>query len=373
MTRWRTPGRLLPGGLAAVLTGCIPPGVPDGGTARYPAPGATYPVVAHPRVASQTVAAPVTQLPAPRPVWEARPVTPDATTVTTQTYTVRSGDTLAAIADRTGASADAIARANALLPPYVVVAGQTLSIPGGRYHRVHPGETGIAIARAYGVPWSQVVAANDLVEPLILRAGQRILIPGVPDRTSSAAERAAAFRLDVDSILTGGEPAVAANQPATIPTPAPRPKPGAPTPPPRALPATTPVIAPAAAPGRFIWPVSGQVVRRFGAGASGERSDGIKIAVPLNTPVKSIADGTVAYAGDGIAALGGLVIIRHGGGWTSVYGHAAKLLVRRGDPVTRGQTIALSGATGYADRPELHFELRRGRTPVDPTAQLPRR
>ncbi|NHN21594.1 LysM peptidoglycan-binding domain-containing protein, partial [Bacillus amyloliquefaciens] len=82
-----------------------------------------------------------------------------------------------------------------------------LSIPGGRYHRVHPGETGIAIARAYGVPWSQMVAANALVEPFILRAGQRILIPSAaPDRASSAAERAAAFRLDVDSILTGGEP-----------------------------------------------------------------------------------------------------------------------------------------------------------------------
>ena len=375
MTRWRTPRRLLPGGLAVVLTGCIPPGVPDGGTARYPAPAAPSPAPAPPRAAFQTAAAPVAQLPAPRPAWEARPVTPDATIVAAQTYTVRSGDTLAAIAERTGASAAAIARANALAQPYLVVAGQTLSIPGGRYHRVHPGETGIAIARAYGVPWSQMVAANDLVEPFILRAGQRILIPSAaPDRASSAAERAAAFRLDVDSILTGGEPAVAANQPATAtPTPPPRPRPGAATPPPRALPATTPVVAPAAAPGRFVWPVSGQVVRRFGAGASGERSDGIKIAVPLNTPVKSIADGTVAYAGDGIAALGGLVIIRHGGGWTSVYGHAAKLLVRRGDPITRGQTIALSGASGYADRPELHFELRRGRTPVDPTAQLPRR
>ena len=84
------------------------------------------------------------------------------------------------------------------------------------------------------------------------------------------------------------------------------------------------------------------------------------------------ADGVVAYVGDGIAALGGLVIIKHGGGWTSVYGHASKLLVQRGQSVKRGQTVALSGDTGFADRPELHFELRKGRTPVDPTSQLPR-
>lgn len=67
------------------------------------------------------------------------------------------------------------------------------------------------------------------------------------------------------------------------------------------------------------------------------------------------------------------MIVRHGGGWASIYGHAGKLLVRRGQAVKRGQTIALSGQTGYADRPELHFELRRGRTPVDPVGQLPRR
>lgn len=127
------------------------------------------------------------------------------------------------------------------------------------------------------------------------------------------------------------------------------------------------------APGHFAWPVNGTLVRRFGPGASGERNDGIKIAVPAGTPVQAAAAGTVAYVGDGIAALGGLVIVRHGGGWTSVYGHASKLLVQRGQAVKAGQTIALSGETGYADRPELHFELRRGRVPVDPLTQLPRR
>jgi len=89
--------------------------------------------------------------------------------------------------------------------------------------------------------------------------------------------------------------------------------------------------------------------------------------------VKAAAAGTVAYAGDGIAALGGLVIVKHGENWTSIYGHAEKLLVQRGQAVTRGQVIALSGATGFADQPELHFELRRGRAAVDPVTQLPRR
>ena len=120
-------------------------------------------------------------------------------------------------------------------------------------------------------------------------------------------------------------------------------------------------------------PVDGTIVRRFGPGATGERNDGIKIAIPLDTPVPAIADGTVAYVGSEVPALGGLVIVRHGGGWTSVYGHAGTFLVQRGQAVKKGQVIARSGESGYADRPELHFELRRGRTPVDPTMQLPHR
>lgn len=339
-----------------LLGGCIPGGPRD----AYVSPPPSGDRPADERVE---------QLPAPRPAWEARPVEADAREVATQSYTVVAGDTLRRIAERTGAGSEAIARTNDLAPPFTIRIGQTLAIPGGRYHLVRPGQTGIAIARAYGVPWSQVVSANDLSEPYILRAGQRVLIPGGPPdvrgvaSAPSAAQRAAAFTLDVDSILTGGEPAITERQAPARPVATPA----------RVLPATTAVVAPASTPGRFAWPVNGSIARRFGPGASGERNDGIKIAVPLATPIRAAADGTVAYVGDGIAALGGLVIVRHGGGWTSVYGHASKLLVQRGQAVKKGDTLALSGDTGFADRPEVHFELRRGRTPVDPVTQLPRR
>ncbi len=83
----------------------------------------------------------------------------------------------------------------------------------------------------------------------------------------------------------------------------------------------------------------------------------------MGTAIHASADGVVAYAGDGIAALGGLIIIKHGGGWTSVYGHASKLLVQRGQSVKRGQTIALSGDTGLADRPRCISSCARGVRP----------
>lgn len=303
----------------------------------------------------------VAALPAPPPAWEARPVTADARTVTTMVYTVQPGDTLRGIANKTGAGSEAIARANGLAAPFTIRAGQRLSIPGGRYHLVRSGETGIAIARAYGVEWGQVVTANDLAEPYILRTGQRVLIPGA-ERPRTREERAAAFRIDIDDIVTGSQPAIPERARPTRATASSA----------RVLPSTAAVAPPAALKGQFQWPVRGNIVRRFGPVASGERSDGLKIAVPLDTPVLAAADGTVAYVGSDIPSLGGLVILQHGGGWTTVYGHAGQLLVQRGQSVKRGQMIALSGDSG-TNRAQLHFEMRQGRTPVDPIPRLPAR
>ena len=338
------------------LSGCIP-------QTDFARPSDVGP----PPAAEYNPAPPQDEIPAPPsapPAWEARPVTPDARTIADSTYVVQPGDTLRGVADKAGSGSEIIARANGLDSPFTIRPGQQLRIPGGRYHLVRPGESGIAIARAYGVRWADIVAANDLLEPYVLRSGRRILIPG-GTRPQTLAERAAAFKIDLGDIATGGgEPAIPDNvrpvRPAVSVT--------------RALPSTAAVGAPSPLSGPFLWPVaSGNVVKRFGVGASGERNDGIKIAVPLGTPIRAVADGVVIYTTDSIAGLGGLAMVRHGNGWTSVYGHASRVLVTRGQAVKRGQTIALSGDTGFADRPELHFELRQGRMPVDPLSKLPSR
>lgn len=340
--------------LGMMLSGCIPAGA-ERHYADDPPPIA-------PQLGAGSASAAnsgVTVAASAPPAWEARPVMPDATAIPFSRYTVQPGDTLRAIGNRTGAGSEAIARANLLVPPYRVVPGEVLNIPEGRYHLVRAGETGIAIARAYGLPWSRLVTANALMEPYILRAGQRVLIPaGLPP---TAGERAAAFRLDIDDIVTGGEPAIADDQRPAPPLNGPA----------RALASTAPIATPTGPVGRFVWPAKGPLLTRFGPGRSGERNDGIKIALPLGSPVVAAADGVVAYVGTGVPALGGLVMLKHGSGVTTVYGHASKLLVTRGQAVKRGQEIALSGNTGFADRPELHFEVREGRNPVDPMGKLP--
>jgi lipoprotein NlpD len=343
----------------ALLGGCIP----HGGRQQIPSQSVAGPPddagsAAQPQ--SQGVTAPPTAPPA----WEVNRVVADARPVAQGTHTVARGETLRSIANKTGAGSEAIARANGLAPPFTIYPGQKLSIPGGRYHLVREGQTGIAIARAYGVPWSQIVTANGLEDPFILRTGQRILIPGgAATAGMSVAERAAAFRLDIDDILTGGEPAIEPEDKPARATASPS----------RVLPPSAAVAPPARLTSQFQWPVGGNVVKRFGAGESGERNDGIKIAVPIGTPVLAAADGVVAYAGSGVPGLGGVVILRHGDRYTTVYGHAKELLVQRGQSVKRGQQIARSGETGYAARPQLHFEIRQGRAPVDPLSKLPSR
>lgn len=312
----------------------------------------------------------VVALPGAPPAWEARPVVADGRMVPGGSYRVVAGDTLRAIAARTGAGSEAIARANGLAPPYTIRPGQTLTIPGGRYHLVKAGETGIAIARAYAVPWGDVLAANVLEPPYILRVNQRILIPEPGSVAVAAtpaeptARRSGSFELDIDAIVTGGEPAIGELDRPALATPSPA----------RVLPSSTAVTDVAKFGGRFDWPVEqGSIVKRFGPGASGERLDGVKIAVPVGTPIRASADGVVAYTGTSVATLGGIIMVKHGSEWTSVYGHASRLAVQRGQSVKRGQVIGYTGSTGQADRPQLHFELRKGRDPVDPAKQLPKR
>ncbi len=322
-------GRIIIAG-ALLLAGCVPPGV-----SRMPEPAPT-------RSNDARIEPLMDGLIDETPIWEARRVTSNATTVGSSIYRVKPGDGLRAIGEATGAGSEAIARLNNLTPPYILKPGQLLRIPAGRYHRVGTGETGIAIARAYGIPWSAIVTANNLAEPFLLRVGQRLLLPG--DTTPNAETRAAAFKVDIDDIATGSAPA----QTVTGPFPE----------------------APATGfTGRFNWPINGTVAERFGPAGEGRVNRGIEIAAPSGSDIRAAASGTVAFVGNGgSAGYGGLILIRHGDGWISVYGRAAQATVVRGQSVKAGETIG-----SISNDAKLHFELRQNRAAVDPAKYLPSR
>ena len=120
----------------------------------------------------------------------------------------------------------------------------------------------------------------------------------------------------------------------------------------------------------FIWPVQGKLVMRFNQEKGKVKNDGINIAAPLNTPIKATETGTVVYEGNEMEGFGNLILIKHLGGWMSAYGHCAKILVKRGEKIKRGQTIALVGKTGSVRTPQVHFQLRKKATVVDPVPYL---
>ena len=116
----------------------------------------------------------------------------------------------------------------------------------------------------------------------------------------------------------------------------------------------------------FRWPARGRIIQCFKCSGN----DGINIAVPEGTSVKAAESGVVAYAGSELKGYGNLILIRHPNGFVTAYANNSELDVKRGDQVKRGQIIAKSGQSGNVSSPQLHFELRKGSTPVDPTSYL---
>jgi murein DD-endopeptidase MepM/ murein hydrolase activator NlpD len=118
------------------------------------------------------------------------------------------------------------------------------------------------------------------------------------------------------------------------------------------------------------WPVRGKVIQGFGPKTTGGQNDGINVAVPEGTPIKAAEDGVVAYAGNELKGYGNLVLVRHSNGFVTAYAHASELSVKKGETIKRGQVIGKAGSTGNVTSPQLHFEVRKGATPVDPAQYL---
>ena len=121
-------------------------------------------------------------------------------------------------------------------------------------------------------------------------------------------------------------------------------------------PVTSQVLPPVGGAPAFDWPVSGRVISDFGATANGGKNDGINLAASKDAPIHASASGTVTYAGDELKNYGNLMLVKHSGGYTTAYAHADRLIVARGEFVTRGQIIGYVGQTGDVASPQLHFE-----------------
>jgi murein DD-endopeptidase MepM/ murein hydrolase activator NlpD len=255
--------------------------------------------------------------------------------------------------------------------PAPVIAPPQSAPSGDNVHVVAPGETLMSLSRKYHVSLSTLAKANNIKPFTKVSIGDRLTIPGrhVAPVKQAVAPQPAKPQQHVAQRPAEPEPKVASAAPPVATVPATENARVAIEGPSHQESAAK-AAEPTGAMPSFRWPVHGRVVSAFGSRTNGAQNDGINVAVPEGTPVKAAEDGVVAYAGNELKGYGNLVLVRHSNGYVSAYANASELLVKRGDSVKRGQTIARAGQTGNVSSPQLHFEIRKGSTPVDPTKYL---
>jgi murein DD-endopeptidase MepM/ murein hydrolase activator NlpD len=345
---------------------------------------------------------------------------------------VGSEDTVYGIAYNNGIPTRALIAANNLKPPYVLSPGQVLLIPSLNEHIVGDGETLETIAEEYGVNVDVLAQENSIQSPSFVTPGTRLTIPSrdteslaealkpvspeistsslaplplVKSESSSESHTNPATPVSTNAALpadlaeelakekgTAGKAAVESSSKPMIMGNLAQKNAGAPI----GATQSSPEIINEQKPKkeakneekapekkqakkedkkkeaevkdvRFIWPVEGDVISKFSPGG---KNDGINIKVEEGTAVKASADGSVMYAGNGLKGFGNLLLIKHKDGWITAYAHNSELLVKKDDKIKQGQEIARSGKMGDVGEPQLHFEIRKGKQPIDPLTKL---
>ncbi len=264
-------------------------------------------------------------------------------------YVVMTGDTVSEIAQRFGLTMGQVVSLNGLSDADHIFAGQVLRVQRGSasqgpVYLVRRGDNLSTIAALHGTSTAELMRANPGVVPSRLAVGSQL---SLPDRKTGSTRTVVAA--------------------AAPPSPAPMPQQVAKAP-------TRPVLTEAQPPTLsgygFVWPVSGPVVSEFGRYPNGVRNDGINISAPVGTAVRAAENGIVIYAGEEIKALGRMLLVRHEGDYLTTYAHLDEIRAEVGERVQRGQTIATVGRSGRVDSPQLHFQLRVGTEPLDPSRHL---
>ncbi|MBP7721999.1 MAG: LysM peptidoglycan-binding domain-containing M23 family metallopeptidase [Alphaproteobacteria bacterium] len=290
-------------------------------------------------------------------------------------HTVVGAETLWDVAQRYQLAMRDVAAANSLSEPFDLKPGQRLRLPPPREYRAREGDSLYTVSRLFVVDTSEIARLNRIAPPYKLKAGQVIRLPTLT-RETVPVQTAATAPLPTRTVPP--QP----NAPYINPAPVKREALPAPAvvPPtkitiakaPEAPVKKTPITAqvPKRSSSRFLSPVEGKILSNYGPKKDGLHNDGINIAAPAGTPVRAAENGVVVYAGNELKASGNLVIIRHQDRWMTAYAHMDNLQIKRGQTVKRGQTIGTVGSSGSVDRPQLHFEVRRGTEALNPKLYL---
>ena len=288
-------------------------------------------------------------------------------------HVIVAGDTLYSLSKKYNTSVDQLAKLNNLSEPYQLSVGQKLQVAAKTVEskqdtltvrkpvvsrgemrvelqeiKIAPGDTLYSLSRKYSVPVNDLAVMNSIKPPFTLSVGQVLRVPDlqgkqvVQDKNQS---------VDMKAGVVAKEKSEPVKKISSDPS--------------KKLPKIT-----ARSSSKFSWPLRGKILSEYGAKSNGLFNDGVNIAASKGTAIKAAENGVVAYAGNEVKGMGNLIIIQHDAGWMTVYAHMDSMNVRRGTKVSVGQVIGKVGETGKVDRPQLHFEIRKGTKAYNPSSYL---
>jgi len=312
-----------------------------------------------------------------------------AGTASQRVHVITEGQSLYAVARLYGVTVRDLIHTNQLAPPYKLALGQRLVVPAAlspapapvapqvvptqvATHVVISDDTVFSIARRYKVDMAALVRLNAISASYRISPGQRLLLPGQAGAAAATTALAGLPAANTMKLSSAAATATPAQQPVAQASLAAWTQSSqssvAMVPPPEV---TGPIPkAPPRAGDKFLWPVDGKLLLKYGPKPGGLHNDGINIAAPRGSPVRAADNGVVAYVGNELRGFGNLILVKHAGGWVTAYAHTQDFMVRRGQVVTRGQPIARIGSSGNVATPQLHFEIRKGTRSVNPTQYL---
>lgn len=236
-------------------------------------------------------------------------------------YTVKSGDNLFSISRKFKIQIQELINFNRIDEPYKIFPDQKISIPLRRIHLIKKGETLYSISRYYGTNVFTLSKLNNISDLNNIYIGQKLIIPKVNSYKLAKTKNKKKKQKKINKYKNEN---------------------------------------------KFLWPVKGKIISKFGKTEDGFYNDGINIFSEKGTKVISSEDGQVIYSGNEIPGYGNLVLIKHSKNWITAYAHLDDVIIEKGNSVKKGQKIGSVGSTGNVRSPQLHFEIRKGKDSVDP-------
>ena len=236
-------------------------------------------------------------------------------------YKVKSGDNLFSISRKFKIQIQELINFNQINEPYKIFPDQKISIPLRRNHLIKKGETLYSISRSYGTNVFTLSKLNNISNLNNIYVGQKLIIPRVNSYKVSKTKNKKNKIKKINKFKNEN---------------------------------------------KFLWPVKGKIISKFGKTEDGFYNDGINIFSEKGTNVISSEDGQVIYSGNEIPGYGNLVLIKHSKNWITAYAHLDEVIIEKGNSVKKGQKIGSVGSTGNVRSPQLHFEIRKGKDSVDP-------